>query len=122
MQWLKKQIFNAKGFKELGRAVGDGRDSALLKNIPPALTVLVANFAYEKLARPVLLVAETLEDAEEYADDLTVLLGEKTPCLFPGMPMYHRELTAIELSERAEVLRTLTKHESPLVIAPAAAC
>jgi transcription-repair coupling factor (superfamily II helicase) len=121
MHWLNKQIFTAKGFRELGKAIEGGAESVLVKNSPGALTVLVANYVYEKLNRPILLIAETLEDAEEYADDLTDLLDEQTPCLFPGLPMYHRELTAIELSERAEVLLTLTRHERPLVIAPAAA-
>ena len=121
MHWLKKQIFSAKSFRQLSTALDESGAALLVKNVPGAMTVLVANYVYENLKRPILLVAETLEDAEEYADDLTVLLGENTPCLFPGLPMYHRELTAIELSERAEVLLTLTRHESPLVIAPAAA-
>ncbi|MBK8127653.1 MAG: DEAD/DEAH box helicase [bacterium] len=81
----------------------------------------MASYLFEKSRRPLLLVAETLEDAEEFADDLTILLGENVTSLFPGLPDYHRELNPIELSERAEVLMTLARSKQPLIVAPAAA-
>ena len=46
---------------------------------------------------------------------------KKTPCLLPGLPTFGRELTAVEKSERAEVLLVLSQGDHPLVITTAAA-
>ena len=121
MDLLKQRIYSFDGFAETLAALTDARHGVLVKNVPGALPVLVASYLYETSKRPLLLVAETLEDAEEFADDLTILLGENVTSLFPGLPDYHRELNPIELSERAEVMMTLTRREQPLVIAPASA-
>ncbi len=130
MDWLKKRVYETPAFRELQKALaGGGR--LVLKNVPGALPVLLADFVREKGKRPVLMIAETLEDAEEYADDLTVLMtppnppakagGDSSPCLLPGRPQFGRALTPIEQSERAEVLLALSKPDHPLVITTAAA-
>lgn len=116
-----------------------------VKNVPGALPVLVADYLHTVCGRPVLLVAETVEDAEEYADDLTVLSEENSkletgnlkesnsdsslkfevsrlgPCLLPGRPHFNRELTPVEQSERAEALLALSRRERPLIVATVAA-
>lgn len=121
MDKLKQRIFSYSGFAETLAALEEARSGVLVKNVPGALPVLVASYLFEKSKRPLLLVAETLEDAEEFADDLTILLGENVTSLFPGLPDYHRELNPIELSERAEVMMTLSRAKQPLVVAPASA-
>jgi len=121
MDWLKKRIYKYSGFEETAAALHDARHGVLVKNVPGALPVLLASYLFEMTARPLLLVAESLEDAEEFADDLTILLGENTTSLFPGLPDFHRELNPIELSERAEVLMTLSRAKQPLIVAPASA-
>lgn len=121
MDPLKKRIYSYNGFAETLAALSDARHGVLVKNVPGALPVLIASYLFEHSKRPLLLVAETLEDAEEFADDLTILLGENVTSLFPGLPDYHRELNPIELSERAEVMMTLTRKQQPLVVAPASA-
>lgn len=121
MDKLKQRIFSYSGFAETLTALEEARSGVLVKNVPGALPVLVASYLFEKSKRPLLLVAETLEDAEEFADDLTILLGENVTSLFPGLPDYHRELNPIELSERAEVMMTLSRAKQPLVVAPASA-
>ncbi|MCB9357447.1 MAG: transcription-repair coupling factor [Calditrichaeota bacterium] len=121
MDPLKKRIYSYNGFSDTLAALNDARHGVLVKNVPGALPVLVASYLFEKSKRPLLLVAETLEDAEEFADDLTILLGENVTSLFPGLPDYHRELNPIELSERAEVMMTLARAQQPLVVAPASA-
>ncbi|MCC6476980.1 hypothetical protein IT157_07985, partial [bacterium] len=121
MDWLKQRIYSYAQFARAAEEVASAKHGVLIKNVPGALPVLVTSYLFESLKRPILLVAETLEDAEEFADDLTILLGENITSLFPGLPDYHRELNPIELSERAEVMLTLTRTEQPLIIAPAAA-
>ncbi len=121
MDPLKKRIYSYNGFADTLAALKDARHGVLVKNVPGALPVLIASYIFEHSKRPLLLVAETLEDAEEFADDLTILLGENVTSLFPGLPDYHRELNPIELSERAEVMMTLTRKQQPLVVAPASA-
>ncbi|MCL4305684.1 transcription-repair coupling factor [bacterium] len=121
MDKLKQRIFSYSGFAETLAALEEARSGVLVKNVPGALPVLMASYLFEKSKRPLLLVAETLEDAEEFADDLTILLGENVTSLFPGLPDYHRELNPIELSERAEVMMTLSRAKQPLVVAPASA-
>ncbi len=121
MDPLKQRIYSYNGFADTLAALNDARSGVLVKNVPGALPVLVASYLFEQSKRPLLLVAETLEDAEEFADDLTILLGENVTSLFPGLPDYHRELNPIELSERAEVMMTLSRAKQPLIIAPASA-
>jgi transcription-repair coupling factor (superfamily II helicase) len=119
MEWLKSQLFDSPPFLELQAAVPDGR--VIVKNAPGSLPVLIADFLNERLARPVLFIAESLEDAEEAADDLTVLLGESAVSLLPPRPHFDRPLTSVEQSERAEVLLRLTRGEKPVVVTAAAA-
>ena len=159
MDWLKKRVYETPAFRELMKQLaGGGR--VVLKNVPGALPVLIADFVNGRCNHPLLMVAETLEDAEEYADDLTVLaenpksptpnpksqstklsslksqassladssliphsssLSNAGPCLLPGRPQFGRALTAIEQSERAEVLLALSQPDHPLVVTTAAA-
>ena len=119
MDWLKTKLFESQPFREIEAAVSDGR--VLVRNAPGSLPVLIADFLNERLARPVLFVAESLEDAEEAADDLTVLLGENAVSLLPPRPHFDRPLTSVEQSERAEVLLRLARGERPVVVTAAAA-
>lgn len=121
MDPIKKRIYSYNGFADTLAALEQARHGVLVKNVPGALPVLIASYLFEKSKRPLLLVAESLEDAEEFADDLTILLGENSTSLFPGLPDYHRELNPIELSERAEVMMTLSRAKQPLIVAPASA-
>ncbi|MBK6911808.1 MAG: hypothetical protein IPH10_12905 [bacterium] len=84
MDSLKQRIYSYAGFAETLAALSEARHGVLVKNVPGALPVLVASYLFEKSRRPLLLVAETLEDAEEFADDLTILLGENVTSLFRG--------------------------------------
>jgi transcription-repair coupling factor (superfamily II helicase) len=120
MDWLKQRLFETEEFAEIGRNLYDGR-KILLKNVPGALPVLAATYINERGVRPVLLVAETQEDAEEAADDLTVLVSEEKVCLLPARPHFGRELTPVEKSERAEVLLALARGTTPVVVTCAAA-
>lgn len=120
MDWLKKKIFETESFAQIGGFLNED-GPLLVKNAPGALPVLIADYLSEQCERPVLMAAETLEDAEEILDDLTVLLGETRPCLLPGLPQYGRAPTTVEQSERAEVLLELLRGERPLVVTTAAA-
>ena len=120
MDWLKQRVYNTAPFREILEKISSG-GRVVLKNVPGALPVLVADFLREAGNRPVVMVAETLEDAEEYVDDLTVLMDLGSPCLLPGRPQFGRVLTAVEQSERAEVLLALAKPDHPLVVTTAAA-
>jgi transcription-repair coupling factor (superfamily II helicase) len=120
MDWLKDKVFATDVFRELKKSLKDG-DRLTLKNVPGPLPMLVADFVSEKLLRPVLMVTESLEDAEEAADDLTTLLSDGSPCLLPGRPAYGRALTPVELSERAEVLLALTQGDNPVIVTHAGA-
>ncbi len=124
---------------------GEDVSRILLKGVPGSLPVLVADYLHTRCGRPVLIVTETLEDAEEVVDDLTALAEEKQktengkrkeeedenvafryslsalPCLLPGRPHFERDLTPIEQSERAEVLMTLARNQRPLIVATAQA-
>ena len=113
MYWLKEKVFETDVFGQVGESLSGGK--VLLKNVPGALAVLEADYINGRCQRPLLMVAETLEDAEEYADDLTTLLdanpsppyppvnggeskangGESErhgPCLLPGVPAIRREM------------------------------
>lgn len=119
MDWLKTKLFEAEPFRELAKFASDGR--VVVKNVPGSLPAVIAAFLNERVERPVLFIAESQEDAEETADDLTVLLGESAVCLLPPRPHYDRPLTPVEQSERAEVILTLARGERPVVVTSAAA-
>ena len=114
MDWLKQRVYNTDPFREILAKISSG-GRVVLKNVPGALPVLVADFLREAGNRPILMVAETLEDAEEYADDLTALMDLGSPCLLPGRPQFGRELTPVEQSERAEVLLALETVDAVVV-------
>ncbi|MFZ5433845.1 MAG: transcription-repair coupling factor [Calditrichota bacterium] len=131
MDWLKQHIFDSEEFGELNVSVSAAA-RVLIKNVPGSLPMLIADYLNERGGRPVLFVAETMEDAEEAADDLTVLLdappssprerrGDSGPCLLPERPHFDRDLTPVEQSERAEVLLALTRGQTPVVVTTAAA-
>ncbi len=172
MNWLRDRLYGSRPFAELAGMLSKGappyppvsrgesadiasegatQDEAgrsehtrvLVKHVPGSLPTVIADFLHRRCARPVLFVAETLEDAEEVLDDLTALAEDKPqteipasrggmdgtgnrgesalPCLLPGRPHFERELTPVEQSERAEVLLTLARHRQPLIVATAAA-
>jgi len=150
MDWLKRHLFDGEEFGEIGKSLGDGVRVAV-KSAPGSLPVLIADYLAARAARPVLFVAETMEDAEEAVDDLTVLMetpshkapppdptqaegkkntppspptewrGDKGPCLLPERPHYGRALTPVEQSQRAEVLLSLARDGNPVVVTTAAA-
>ncbi|MBU1937704.1 hypothetical protein KKG05_09925 [bacterium] len=97
MDWLKKALYDSSPFNALGDALRDGGRLSLF-GLPGSLPSVIAAYISERAARPVLAVCETLEDAEEFADDLTSLLSGEALCLLPGNPHYGRILTAVELS------------------------
>ena len=115
MDWLKKALYDCSPFDALGVALRDGGRLSLL-GLPGSLPALIASYVIEQAGRPVLVACETLEDAEEFADDLTSLLSEQGPCLLPGAPHYGRAPTRVELSERAEVLLALHRQETASVV------
>ncbi len=120
MDWLKKALYDSSPFNALGDALRDGGRLSLL-SLPGSLPSVVAAYIAERAARPVLAVCETLEDAEEFADDLTSLLSGEALCLLPGNPHYGRVPTAVELSERAEVLLALRHREKAVIVTEASA-
>ncbi|MDD5088567.1 MAG: transcription-repair coupling factor, partial [bacterium] len=138
MDWLKRYLFDGEEFGEIGTSLGEAA-RVVVKNAPGSLPVLIADYLCERAARPVLFVAETMEDAEEAVDDLTVLMeypshpshktpppalprsGGEGPCLLPERPHYGRALTPVEHSQRAEVLLSLARGGSPVVVTTAAA-
>jgi len=120
MDWLKKALYDSPPFDALGAALRDGGRLSLL-GLPGSLPALIASFVVERAARPVLVIGQTLEDAEELADDLTSLLYGPGPCLLPGAPHYGRAPTRVELSERAEVLLALRQQEAAVVVTEASA-
>jgi transcription-repair coupling factor (superfamily II helicase) len=120
MDWLKDKVFAAEAFGQIEEHLSDGA-RLLVKNVPGSLAAFVVEYLNDRCKRPVLLITESLEDAEEVADDLTTLMGERSPCLLPGKPGFGRALTAVEQSERAEVLLTLTQGQNPVVVTTAAA-
>ena len=86
MDWLKQRVYKTPAFRDLLKGLaGGGR--VVLKNVPGALPVLVADFVRDHAGLPVLMVAETLEDAEEYADDLTVLAEKPKSQTDSGRPL-----------------------------------
>ncbi|MBU1706779.1 hypothetical protein KKB28_02565, partial [bacterium] len=120
MDWLKKALYDSSPFNALGDALRDGGRLSLF-GLPGSLPSVIAAYISERAARPVLAVCETLEDAEEFADDLTSLLSGEALCLLPGNPHYGRILTAVELSERAEVLLALRHREKAVIVTEASA-
>ena len=120
MEWLKKALYDSPPFDALADAMREGGRLSL-SGLPGSLPPVVAAYVFEQLKKPILIVCETLEDAEEFADDLTGLLSGEGPCLLPGNPHYGRAPTPVELSERAEVLLALRHREKAVIVTEASA-
>jgi len=120
---IARQTALTPSFKEVMRRLENGDQQVLLHGLPSTLAAFLVAHVQRSCGRAVLVLAADEDRAEQWRDDLQVIVGEEIVCYFPtwDTEIYDRRSPDIEITGlRIEAAARLQRGAAIIVVAPAA--